>query len=149
MTSAPARRVAVRTGIVLVAAAVPLASAGCSDIADDLADIYAITYEVSTTDAATGVLTDVSYAEASHRGRPSIVQDVGRASLVPGDDAQDAVWSADAYVTAEDWAFVQATPEDGVALTCRILVDGTREIATSTAAPGQPVTCQVPTPPFG
>ncbi|WP_317230926.1 hypothetical protein [Clavibacter sp. MX14-G9D] len=149
MNAASSRRAVVRSGTVLTAAALSLALAGCSDIADDIADIYAITYEVSTTEAADGGLTDVAYAEASRRGRPSVVQDVGRASLAAGRDAGEGLWSAEAYVTAEDWAFVQATPVDGEALTCRIFIDGRREIATATAAPGQPVTCQVPTPPFG
>ncbi|OUE25132.1 hypothetical protein [Clavibacter michiganensis] len=149
MTTASPRRIAARSGIALVAGAASLALAGCSGIADDIADIYAITYEVTTTGAADAGLTDVSYAEASHRGRPSIVKEVGQASFSPGDDSASSVWSVESVVTAEDWAFVQATPADGEALTCRILVDGVREIATSTAAPGQPVTCQLPTPPFG
>jgi hypothetical protein len=148
MTSATPRRDVARSGIALAAGAASLALAGCSGIADDIADIYAITYEVTTTGPADGGLTDVSYAEASHRGRPSIVKEVGQAALEPGDDSASSVWSVESVVTAEDWAFVQATPADGEALTCRILVDGVTEIATSTAAAGQPVTCQVPTAPF-
>ncbi len=93
---------------------------------------------MTTTGPADSGLTDVSYAEASHRGRPSIVKEVGQASLAPGDDSASSVWSVESVVTAEDWAFVQATPVDGEALTCRILVDGVKEIATSTAAPGHP-----------
>ena len=151
MTSASPRSVSRRSGIALVAVAgaASLALAGCSGITDDIADIYAITYEVTTSGPADGGLADVSYAEASHRGRPSIVKEVGQASLAPGDDSASSIWSVESVVTAEDWAFVQATPVDGEALTCRILVDGVTEIATSTAAAGQPVTCQVPTAPFG
>ncbi|MBM7411497.1 hypothetical protein JOE38_001320 [Clavibacter michiganensis] len=149
MTSASPRSVSRRSGIALVAGAASLALAGCSGITDDLADIYAITYEVTTTGPADSGLTDVSYAEASHRGRPSIVKEVGQASLAPDDDSASSIWSVESVVTAEDWAFVQATPVDGEALTCRILVDGVKEIAASTAAAGQPVTCQVPTAPFG
>ncbi|RIJ51010.1 hypothetical protein DZG00_10500 [Clavibacter lycopersici] len=149
MTIASSRRMAVRTGTALAVGAASLALAGCSGLADDLADIYSITYEVTTTGPADAGLTDVSYAEASHRGRPSVVKEVGQASFSPGDDSASSIWSVESVVTAEDWAFVQASPADGEALTCRILVDGVREIATSTAAAGQPVTCQVPTPPFG
>ncbi|RII92388.1 hypothetical protein DZF95_08010 [Clavibacter michiganensis] len=151
MTSASPRSVSRRSGIALVAVAVAasFALAGCSGITDDIADIYAITYEVTTSGPADGGLADVSYAEASHRGRPSIVKEVGQASFGPGDDSASSIWSVESVVTAEDWAFVQATPVDGEALTCRILVDGVTEIATSTAAAGQPVTCQVPTAPFG
>ncbi|MBM7387690.1 hypothetical protein JOE37_000684 [Clavibacter michiganensis] len=149
MTSASPRSVSRRSGIALVAGAASLALAGCSGITDDIADIYAITYEVTTSGPADGGLADVSYAEASHRGRPSIVKEVGQASLAPGDDSASSIWSVESVVTAEDWAFVQATPVDGEVLTCRILVDGVTEIATSTAAAGQPVTCQVPTAPFG
>lgn len=148
MTSASPRRSAARPGIALVAAVASLALTGCSGIADDIADIYAITYEVTTTGPADSGLADVSYAEASHRGRPSIVKQVGQAALAPGDDSATSIWSVESVVTAEDWAFVQATPVDGEALTCRILVDGVKEIASSTAAAGQPVTCQVPTAPF-
>lgn len=148
MTSASRRRIAARSGIALAVGAASLALAGCSGVTDDIADIYSITYEVTTTGPGDGGLTDVSYAEASHRGRPSIVQEVGQASLAPGDDAASSIWSVESVVTAEDWAFVQATPVDGEALTCRILVDGVKEIASSTAAAGQPVTCQVPTAPF-
>ena len=149
MTSASPRSIAARSGIALVAGAASFALASCSGITDDIADIYAITYEVTTSGPADGGLADVSYAEASHRGRPSIVKEVGQASFAPGDDSASSIWSVESVVTAEDWAFVQATPVDGEALTCRILVDGVTEIATSTAAAGQPVTCQVPTAPFG
>ena len=149
MTSASPRSIATRSGIALAVGAASLALAGCSGITNDLADIYAITYEVTTTGPADSGLTDVSYAEAAHRGRPSIVKEVGQAAFAPGDDSASSIWSVESVVTAEEWAFVQATPVDGEALTCRILVDGVKEIATSTAAPGQPVTCQVPTPPFG
>jgi hypothetical protein len=151
MTSASPRSVSRRSGIALVAVAgaASFALAGCSGITDDIADIYAITYEVTTSGPADGGLADVSYAEASHRGRPSIVKEVGQASFAPGDDSASSIWSVESVVTAEDWAFVQATPVDGEALTCRILVDGVTEIATSTAAAGQPVICQVPTAPFG
>ncbi|OUE27419.1 hypothetical protein BFL36_02900 [Clavibacter michiganensis] len=148
MITASPRRLAARSGIALAVGAASLALAGCSGITDDIADIYSITYEVTTTGPDDGGLTDVSYAEASHRGRPSIVQEVGTASLAPGDDSASSIWSVESVVTAEDWAFVQATPVDGEALTCRILVDGVKEIASSTAAAGQPVTCQVPTAPF-
>jgi hypothetical protein len=147
LSAAPARR-PVRAAAVLAVGAATVALAGCSGIADDLADIYAITYEVTTTGPAAGGLVDVSYAEAEHRGRPSTVTDVGAAAVGPGDEAAMSTWSVETVVTAEDWAFAQATPVDGEALTCRILVDGVTEIATSTAAAGQPVTCQVPTPPF-
>ncbi|MFT2753902.1 hypothetical protein [Clavibacter sp. Sh2088] len=149
MTSAPSLRRAARAGTVLALGAATLALAGCTSVMDDIADIYSITYEVTTTGPADGGLTDVSYAEAAHRGRPSIVKEVGQAPFAPGDDSASSVWSVESAVTAEDWAFVQATPVDGEALTCRILVDGVKEIASSTAAPGQPVTCQVPTAPFG
>jgi hypothetical protein len=149
MIPAPPARRAARTLTALALGALTLAVSGCAGIADDLADIYAITYEVTTTGPAAGGIVDVSYAEAEHRGRPSIVTDVGAAAMGPGDEAAMSTWSVEAVVTAEDWAFVQATPVDGEALTCRILVDGVREIASSTAAAGQPVTCQVPTPPFG
>lgn len=148
MTSAPPLRRAARAGTALALGAATLALAGCTSVMDDIADIYSITYEVTTTGPADGGLTGVSYAEASHRGRPSIVMDVGDASFSPGDDSASSIWSVESAVTAEDWAFVQATPVDGEALTCRILVDGVKEIASSTAAPGQPVTCQVPTAPF-
>ncbi|ALD13418.1 hypothetical protein [Clavibacter capsici] len=149
MTPAASPRRSARVGTALALGAVTLALAGCSSVMDDVADIYAITYEVTTTGPAADGLTDVSYAEASHRGRPSIVKEVGQASFAPGDDSASSIWSIESVVTAEDWAFVQATPMDGEALTCRILVDGVKEIASSTAAPGQPVTCQVPTAPFG
>jgi hypothetical protein len=149
MTPASRRRVLARSGIALGLGAASLALTACSGITEDLADIYAITYEVTTTGPADGGLTDVAYAEAARRGRPSIVEEFGQAPFAPGDDSASSVWSVESVVTAEDWAFVQATPVDGEALTCRILVDGVREIATSTAAAGQPVTCQVPTPPFG
>ncbi|KZC94080.1 MULTISPECIES: hypothetical protein [Clavibacter] len=148
MTPAASRRAAMRCGIALTVSAATLALTACSDITDDLADIYAITYEVTTTGAADGGLADVSYAEAARRGHPSIVKEVGTVSFSPGDDSASSIWSAETVVTAEDWAFVQATPRDGEALTCRILVDGVKEIASSTAAAGQPVTCQVPTAPF-
>jgi hypothetical protein len=143
---------AARAGTVLAFGAFSLVLTGCAGAMDAVADVvgggdvYEITYEVSTPEPAANRIVDVSYMESDGRGQPSIVKSVDDAALASGDGAQ--TWSFVTYVTAEEKAFVQATPADGEALECRILIDGKEEIASSTAEAGQPVTCEVSTPPF-
>lgn len=64
------------------------------------------------------------------------------------DDASKAVWSTTAMVTATQDSQITATPGPGATASCRILLDGTREIASETAARGEAVTCAAATPEF-
>jgi hypothetical protein len=108
-------------------------------------DAWAVTYEVSVTDTTDGNLTDIAYAEEERRNGPS--KKTEQDSVESG--GSPSTWSQEVIVSATQWAYVTATPApDGIA-TCRILLDGDREIDTQTAEVGQPVTCSVPTPTFG
>lgn len=107
-------------------------------------EAWAVTYEVSVADTASTSLTGVAYVEAQGRNGPSETIKLGDAT----GKGSPASWSKEATVTATKLSSVTATPApDGVA-TCRILLDGKREIDSQTAAPGEPVICSVSTPPF-
>lgn len=107
-------------------------------------DAWAVTYEVSVTGAPDNGFTDLSFAEADGRNGPSVATD----PEAVGATGSPASWSAEAIVTATHWAFVTATPAEGGTATCRVLIDGEREIETQTAPAGEPVTCAVQTPAF-
>lgn len=112
-------------------------------------DAWAVTYEVAVEGSSGNQLSEVSYLEAEKRGEDSSAVTEDSVSLAA--DAKDKskkTWSAESMVTAEKEASISATPgKDGTA-TCRILLDGTREIASETGAPGERVLCQATTPAF-
>lgn len=92
---------------------------------------WAITYEVSSQPAETVV--DVTYTESPTRYRKETPQNVSISKPLP--------WTAEIVINAGEKAQVTATPKGDQVLTCRILLDGVKELATATAAPGQKVSC--------
>ncbi|HEX7307756.1 hypothetical protein [Lentzea sp.] len=96
---------------------------------------WAITYEVSAQPADTAV--DVTYAQSPDRNRKETPRSVSASAPLP--------WSTDVVINAGEKASVTATPKGGQALSCRVLLDGVKELAAATAAPGQAVTCEAVT----
>lgn len=95
---------------------------------------WAITYEV--TDQNGGTLSDVSYAQSPDRYNDEVKQ-----STVDG--PVGVPWKQEVVVAAGQKAEITAKPTGGLTLTCRILLDGEKELAKATAsAAGGPVTCE-------
>ncbi|MFD9888133.1 hypothetical protein ACFWY9_02235 [Amycolatopsis sp. NPDC059027] len=95
---------------------------------------WAITYEVSAN--ADGTLSEASYALSPDRYENKVVQ-----HPVPG--PVGVPWKQEVVISAGQKAAVTAMPAKDLTLTCRILLDGTKELAKSTApAAGAPVTCE-------
>ncbi|MCI2423565.1 hypothetical protein MOQ72_39780 [Saccharopolyspora sp. K220] len=123
-------KVRIALGITVVLGALVSASA-CSN---PTGKSWAITYEVS--DQNGGELSEVSYANSPDRYADEVTQHTLTGPIgVP--------WKQDVVVTAGQKADVIATPTGNLTLTCRILLDGEKELASATApGPGQPVTCE-------
>ncbi|MEV4317080.1 hypothetical protein [Actinocrispum sp. NPDC049592] len=94
---------------------------------------WAITYEV--TDQGGGTLSEISYATSPDRYEHAVAQH-------KVDGPVGVPWKEEVVITAGQQAEVTATPTGSLRLTCRILLDGRKELASSTApAAGKPVTC--------
>ncbi|WP_404287818.1 hypothetical protein [Glutamicibacter arilaitensis] len=113
------------------------------------ADAWSVTYEVSVAGGTINGLDDVRYLEAPTRGEDSSETAVGEvATTNDPSNKQIASWQETVMVTAEDEAGVSAVPRAGATATCRILLDGVKEIAAVTGEVGKPVQCSVTTPAF-
>ena len=122
-----------KTRVVLAATAVAGALVSASACSNPTGKAWAITYEV--TDQNGGTLSEVSYAKS-----PSSFNRETRQSKVDG--PVGVPWKEEVVITAGGKAEVTATPSGNMKLTCRILLDGEKELASATApAAGQPVTC--------
>lgn len=132
----------------LLAGAVALAGTGCSVIQQQTGDAWAVTYEVHVDRPVGARLSDVRVEGAERRGDAPEVHRIG-AGETEAKDGEGSRWEHETVVLAEQRASVRATPEQGATATCRVLLDGEREIAAQTSsAPGKPVTCSVDTPAF-
>ena len=132
------------------AMALALGTAGCGAVEDfdkATSDSWAVTYEVSVTGGDTSKITDIKYLESEKRGEAGT-----ELSLPSGKTTAEgmgtAVWSLESIVTAEKDAAISAVPGKGSTATCRILLDGVKEIAAETSAPGERVECAATTPAF-
>lgn len=130
---------------VVVAGSVAVLATGCSFVQQQTGDAWSVTYEVSVDQPSGAALTDVRVEGAEKRGDAPEVHRLGTQET---GTQKTGTWEHDSIVLAEQRASVRATPPRGATATCRILLDGKREIATETAAAGQPVTCSVDTPAF-
>ncbi|ROR36576.1 hypothetical protein EDF63_0702 [Curtobacterium sp. JUb34] len=131
----------------VLAGGLALTATGCSFILQQTGDAWAVTYQVQVDGPAGSELTDVRVEGAEKRGDAPEVHRLGAQETSTATTSGSA-WEHEAIVLAEQRASVRATPPRGATATCRILLDGKREIATETAAAGQPVTCSVDTPAF-
>ncbi|MET9626565.1 hypothetical protein ABZX92_03790 [Lentzea sp. NPDC006480] len=94
---------------------------------------WAITYEVTTQPAA-GAPVQVEYTENPDRNKKESPHVVSKAvAPVP--------FTTEVIINYGEKAEITATPSGDQVLKCRILLDGVKELATATAAPGQKVSC--------
>ncbi|MDX3660294.1 hypothetical protein PV646_23580 [Streptomyces sp. ID05-26A] len=96
---------------------------------------WAITYEVSAEPAKS--LVEVTYTESPTRYRKQTPQTVSTEKPLP--------WQIEVVVNAGEKAQVSATPKGDEVLKCRILLDGIKELATSTGKPGERISCETVT----
>ncbi|MFJ7288518.1 hypothetical protein ACIQUC_09390 [Curtobacterium sp. NPDC098951] len=131
-----------------VAGSVAVLATGCSVVQRQTGDAWAVTYEVSVDRPSGAELSDVRVEGAERRGDVPEVHRLGSEETGAG-DGDGSRWSHDTIVLAEQRASVRATPGAGATATCRILLDGKREIARETSVrPGGVVRCRVATPAF-
>ena len=145
-------RTATRISISSAVLALGIALSGCGAVESwdkATADAWSVTYEVTVAGGSGDSLQDVSYLEAEKRGEDST--EVTEDSVATTDDAKkkaSSIWSVESMVTAQKDASIAATPAQGGTATCRILLDGVKEIASETGAPGERVQCEATTPAF-
>lgn len=126
---------------------------GCGAVDDwdkATADAWAVTYQVTVSGENADALSDVSYLDSPSRGEDSA--EVTEESVATTSDAgkkDETSWSTESVITAEKDAAIAATPAEGSTASCRILLDGVKEIAAQTGKPGERVECAVTTPAFG
>ncbi|RAS70231.1 hypothetical protein C8D87_101531 [Lentzea atacamensis] len=97
---------------------------------------WAITYEVTTEPAADGPV-QLRYLENPDRYKKQPPKVVTKAAPVP--------FTHEVVVNAGEKAEISATPNGDQVLTCRILLDGEKVLASATGARGQKVTCETTT----
>ncbi|MET8762625.1 hypothetical protein [Lentzea sp. NPDC004782] len=93
---------------------------------------WAITYEVTTEPAVAGPV-QIEYLVNPDRYKKQAPQALSRAAIIP--------FRLEAVINAGEKAEIIATPIGNEVLTCRILLDGEKVLASATAAPGRKVTC--------
>jgi hypothetical protein len=93
---------------------------------------WAITYEVTTQPADSSPM-QIEYLENPKRTKKESPHVITKAAAVP--------FTSEVVINAGEKAEITATPNGGQVLTCRILLDGVKVLASSTAPAGQKVTC--------
>lgn len=141
-----------RAAVCAVAAIAGITLTGCGAVDSfnkNTADAWSVTYEVTVTGEANNAVDQIAYLESPERGEASVETTVETAATVnDAQNADTATWQETTMVTAEDEAGVAATPRKGASATCRVLLDGKKEINTKTGAEGERVECRVQTPAF-
>jgi len=132
------------------AMAMALGTAGCGAVEDfdkATSDSWAVTYEITVSGGDASKITDIKYLESEKRGEAGteLTLPSGETTL---DAKENAVWSLGSIVTAQKDAAISAMPGKEATATCRILLDGVKEIAAETSAPGERVECAATTPAF-
>jgi hypothetical protein len=97
---------------------------------------WAITYEV-TTEPAADTPMQLEYLENPDRYRKQPPHAVSKAAELP--------FTAEVVINAGEKAEITAAPNADQVLTCRILLDGEKVLASATAPRGQKVTCSTVT----
>lgn len=134
------------------ALAFTLGATGCQaieGIQKSTSDAYAITYEVSVSGGDSKAIKDVSYLDSDERGGDSVEKtSASEKTTVDAKDKAAALWSKEAMITAEKDAAVSATPGKGATASCKILIDGIKEISAATGKAGERVECSATTQAF-
>ncbi|MDH2389012.1 MULTISPECIES: MmpS family transport accessory protein [Streptomyces] len=97
-----------------------------------------LTYEASADGEGGPGTGEIAYTVSPDRFEGALdTQRVSGASLP---------WSGESVVNTGDVARVVITPQDGRTASCRIMLDGVREVASGISpAPGEPAVCEVKT----
>ncbi|MHA6969110.1 hypothetical protein ACX5K5_15600 [Glutamicibacter bergerei] len=147
-TARPGKRAAVCAMAVIAG----ISLTGCGAVESfnkQTADAWSVTYEVTVTGETINAVDQIVYLESPGRGEASAETTMETAATVnDAKNADTATWRETTIVTAEDDAGVAATPRKGASATCRVLLDGEKEISTKTGAVGERVECRVKTPAF-
>lgn len=123
-----------------------LSLTGCAFIdkmATTSAKVWAVTYELSTDSAENVTVSNTTYRDTPSRAEGQVIAKPGLL------DVSTEGWRTETLGVVTKELSISATPPEGVRLTCKILLDGTEQIATATsAAPGEAVRCAVKAPEF-
>jgi len=136
----------------VLAGTVALVATGCSaeELQQEFGDAWAVTYEVTVDQPVGAELRDVDVEGAEVRGDDLVVHELG-AQTTDGeaDGGAGSSWHHDSIVYPERPASMSATPPQDATATCRVLLDGVRELASATSsAPGEPVRCALTMPAY-
>ncbi len=134
----------------VVTLGIGLTGCGALDaVVKSAADAWQVTYEVTTDSEAAVPLSEVAYLDMESRtdGQHLVEASDAETRAEPAHPGQ-SIWSQDSIVVVGDQAQITATPPAGVTASCRILLDGKKEVAAATAAPGEPVRCEAEAPEF-
>lgn len=122
---------------------------GCAVVGRQFADTWAVTYEVVVEGESTTELHDVSYLDAPGRGQDSAPVPAGTVATVNAvGTPQRASWKVESQVTAGQPAEITASAPAGTRISCRILLDREKAIASESEEAGGTITCRTTTPPF-
>ncbi len=119
----------------------------CGNIGESLKDAYSITYEITLSGSDTSALESFSFAGKEKRDSET-TEVLSTAKDAPSASANNGKWSTETIINAEEIARITAVPKPDTVASCRILIDGSKEIAAEKGAPGAPVTCEAITPKF-
>lgn len=140
-------RSAAALGAALILGASLTACSAIDAVTHSTTDAWSVTYEVSVDTAEPTELSAVRYLDQATRTeeREQVKQDSVTATPRGGGDA---TWSVNSLVMVKDTTAIAATPPEDRSATCRILLDGEREISSETGGPGEPVSCEAVAPLF-
>ncbi|QWF77769.1 hypothetical protein [Amycolatopsis sp. CA-230715] len=111
-----------------------VAAAGLCACTNPSGKSWAITYELSGK-APGETVTELTYAESNDRYQDEVSDHRLTGPL-------GLPWKLEVIVSAGRDAAVTATPAGQAVLSCRVLLDGKKELAKATSpGPGQPVKC--------
>ncbi|MEV6954412.1 hypothetical protein [Streptomyces sp. NPDC051183] len=99
---------------------------------------WSLTYEAKGADGKTSQAREIFYGRSPDRYKNGVsTEQVGPVALP---------WTQETVINVGEKARVEVRPEKGGVATCRILLDGVREVASGTSpAPGEPAVCEVVT----
>ncbi|MFE2287094.1 hypothetical protein ACFXDJ_23355 [Streptomyces sp. NPDC059443] len=99
---------------------------------------WSLTYEAKGANGQTAQAREIFWGRNLDRYKEGVsTERVGPVALP---------WSQETVINVGEKARVEVRPEKGAVASCRILLDGVREVASGTSpAPGEPAVCEVVT----
>ncbi|MFD9355040.1 hypothetical protein [Streptomyces sp. NPDC060031] len=97
-----------------------------------------LTYEAKAADGQTSQAREIFYGRNLDRYKSGVSTEQVGAVPLP--------WTQEAVINVGEKARIEVRPQTGGVASCRILLDGIREVASGTSpAPGEPAVCEVVT----